>query len=203
MKIAVQLGPGDHGRPLTLEEFLAGDYEGGWDYELIHGRLYVSPAPNQPHDWVTNSAYRRLDDYSRLRPDVINHVTPRARVFVPGEPDTTAPEPDIAAYRDFPHHLQPHVSWQDVSPLVAVETLAEDGPSAVKDLERNVELFRRVPTIQEYWVFDIREDPSRPTLIVHRRVGDDWEVTTYGPDDVYTTDLLPGFELPVAPTIDR
>ena len=38
-----QLGPADHGRELTYDEFLAGDYEEGHKYELIDGRLYVSP----------------------------------------------------------------------------------------------------------------------------------------------------------------
>ena len=46
MTTRVKIGPRDHGMPLSLEEFLAADGEEGYHYELIHGRLYVCPAPN-------------------------------------------------------------------------------------------------------------------------------------------------------------
>lgn len=42
MGVAVQLGPADRGRPMSLEEYLGGDYAEGFDYELIDGRLEVS-----------------------------------------------------------------------------------------------------------------------------------------------------------------
>ena len=40
-----KLGPADHGRAMTLDEFDDADYEPGYKYELIDGRLYVSPDP--------------------------------------------------------------------------------------------------------------------------------------------------------------
>jgi Uma2 family endonuclease len=198
MATILRYGPSDRGQPLSLAEFLSGRYEEGYRYELIHGRLAVSPAPNQPHSWQKQYVYHRLHRYSELNPEIINHVVDDARVFMPDEPDVTAPEPDTAAYRDFPLQRQPHVAWHEVSPLVTVEVSGED-ESAEKDLERNVELYRRVPSIQEYWVFDIRHDPARPTLIVFRRQDDQWQELRFGPDETYTTDLLPGFTLPVSP----
>ena len=49
MQTALHIGPHDHGRELTDDEFVAADYEEGYKYELIDGSLYVSPQPNLPH----------------------------------------------------------------------------------------------------------------------------------------------------------
>ena len=38
MATVPKMGPADHGRPLDLDEFMAGDYEEGYQYELIDGR---------------------------------------------------------------------------------------------------------------------------------------------------------------------
>jgi Uma2 family endonuclease len=196
---ALKLGPRDRGRPMTFEEYVRSDYETGWHYELIDGRLEVSPGPNFPHDWTTKHVYDTLNAYEEARPDVVNHVSFRARLFVPVEDEerTTAPEPDVAAYADFPLDDVPDVNWRDVSPLIVVEVA---GPHSDKDFDRNPDLYLRVPSIAEYWLFDIRVDANDPTLIVHRRTDDGWEVTEYGAADVYRTDLLPGFALPVRPS---
>lgn len=116
---------------------------------------------------------------------------------MPRAPRVTAPEPDVAAYRGFPLDRRRTLNWREVSPLLVVEVLG--GEDDEKDLVRNVDLYRRVPSIQQYWVFDIREDPAEPMLRVYRRQGDDWNLTDYDSRSTYTTDLLPGFALPVRP----
>src|SRR5260370_4595306 len=104
MKAALKLGPADHGRPLTYEEFMAGDYVGGYQYELIDGRLYVAPAANLSEDSVRTWLYVSLHAYAAGRPEVINYVTTGAPVFVPERAAGTAPEPDVAPFHDFPPH---------------------------------------------------------------------------------------------------
>src|SRR5207302_182190 len=143
------------GRPMSLEEFLAGDYQEGCHYELIDGKLYVSPLPNLPEDLVADWIYFKLKLYAREHPEVINHVTNKARIFVPGRADVTAPEPDLAAYRNFPKDYPfRSLRWQDVSPILVGEVLSAEDPD--KDLVRNVELYLQVPTLKEYWVLDTR-----------------------------------------------
>src|SRR5262245_32590984 len=112
-----RIGPADHGRPMTLDEFLAGDYQEGNQYELIDGRLYVAPEADLPEGRVDHWLYTKLSQYSHEHPEIINFVYYKTRVFVPGRRRVTAPEPDLAAYRDFPLHLPfRRVRWQDVSP---------------------------------------------------------------------------------------
>jgi Uma2 family endonuclease len=198
MGTVLKLGPADHGRPMTLDEFMAGDYAEGYQYELIDGKLYVSPQPDLPQNRVERWLHFQLELYAKEHPEVINYATDKARVFVPGREDVTNPEPDVAAYRKFPLHRPfREIRWQDVSPVLVVEVLSGEDPD--KDLVRNVDLYFRVPSIKEYWLLDTREDPERPLLRVHRRHGRRWRIIDIAPGATYTTRLLPGFELLLDP----
>jgi Uma2 family endonuclease len=197
MATLLKLGPKDHGRRLSLEEFEQSDYQEGFKYELIKGRLAVSPTANLPEDDIVQWISDVLKAYARAHPEVINYVSPRGRVFVSGEEKETCPEPDVTALRDYPRHLpRAKRRWQDQTPVLVVEVLS-DNPE--KDLERNVDLYLRVPSIREYWVFDIRANPDQPTLRVHRRYGKRWVVRDLNFGDTYTTRTLPGFELLIDP----
>jgi Uma2 family endonuclease len=198
MATVLKLGHTDHGRPLSLAEFQASDYEEGYRYELIDGVLYVSPQPNVPQGLIESWILQKLLRYRDAHPEVINYVYSKCRVFVPDRPDVTCPEPDVAAYHNFPLDLDfRDLRWQDVSPLLVVEVVSDDDPD--KDLVRNVELYHQVPSIKEYWIVDPRNDPNRPTLLVHRRHGKKWRPSEYAYGDTYSTRMLPGFELIVNP----
>ena len=199
MQTLLNLRPGDHGRRLTLEEFTTASAEEGYHYELIRGRLYVSPLPNAPAGELDNWVHERLLEYALTHPEVINAVRAKARVFVPDEPEATAPEPDCAAYHDYPRHLPlRELRWQDVSPVLVVEVLSDDDPD--KDLVRNLELYLQVPSIREYWIIDGREDPDHPVMLVYRRRGQRWQnVIRIAAGDTYETRLLPEFRLLLDP----
>src|SRR5438067_675961 len=137
----VKLGKLDHGRRMTLEEFQTGDFQEGYRYELIDGRLYVSPWANFPEDCVHAWLRNKLAVYAQANPKVINHVTGPGRVFVPDRPENgvTAPEPDILAYKNVPWRRgKRNIRWQDISPILVAEVLSAD--DAGKDLIRNVAL---------------------------------------------------------------
>ncbi|HWG41910.1 MAG TPA: Uma2 family endonuclease [Gemmataceae bacterium] len=193
-----KLGPADHGRPMTLEEFMAASSVEGYHYELIDGELYVSPEANLPEFRVENWMYFKLGLYAQEHPRVINFVANKARVFVPGRRRVTTSEPDLAAYRNFPLHRPiDSVRWQDVSPILVVEVLSLDDPD--KDLVRNVGLYLQVPSIKEYWLFDTREGAEQLRLQVRRRYRGQWSLRQFAPGDTYTTKLLSGFTLVLDP----
>ncbi len=118
--------------------------------------------------------------------------------IVPGRPRATVPEPDQAAYHNFPLD-QPFkkVRWQNVSPILVVEVVSREDP--YKDLVRNVKLYLQVPTIQEYWLIDPRKNPERPIFRAYRRQGKKWRIVQPAFGEVYTTKLLPGFALIIDP----
>ena len=197
MSTLTKLGPMDHGRPYSLEEFEEADYEGGFKYELIDGRLFVSPMPDLPENSLEEWLGLKLRFYSHKYPTRINYVSGKGRVFISGRRHTTCPEPDLSAYRDFPLDVPIRLRrWQDLRPILVVEIMTGD---AWKDLGRNVELYLQVPSIREYWVLDGRENPDEPALIQHRRHGKRWVVRTYPYGSTFTTRLLPGFRLVIDP----
>jgi Uma2 family endonuclease len=190
--------PDDHGRPMTLERFDASDFVPGFKYELIEGRVYVTYEPDLPEDSLATWLYHKVVLYSLRRPSVLNYVTSKARVFVPGRRLVTVPEPDLAGYRDFPIHQPiPQRRWQKVSPILVGEVPSPNDPH--KDLIRNVQLYLLVPSIREYWLLDGRANAERPSLRVYRRRGNDWRILDFAYGETYTTSLLPGFKLVIDP----
>src|SRR5262245_13886190 len=71
MTTQMYLTPADRGRALTREEFENAHAQEGYQYELIEGKLEVSPLPNLPHDRLRKWLGRLFDDCVARRPDVI------------------------------------------------------------------------------------------------------------------------------------
>lgn len=196
----LKLGPLDAGRDLSEEDYLAAEYEPGYKYELIRGRLEVSPSPGVPQDYAERWLIRHLDAYSLRRPDIINYVSPKARVRIVETAEVSLPEPDVSAYRDFPLLEVEDTDWRDVSPILVGEIISPGYAS--KDLRRNPPLYLSLRSIQEYWVLDTRPGLAAE-LVVHRRVRGRWRITNVGYGETYTTGLLPDFELVVQPLPPR
>lgn len=194
-KTKLYLTPSDEGKALGLDDFLAADAQEGYSYELIDGRLVVSPLPDMPHDRLRKWLERRFDVYAELRPDVINFIAGPARLILPTLTEgVTAPEADIACYQGFPlGALDDEVDWRSVNPYLVVEVISPN--TAAKDLERNVEVYRRVRSIREYWILDPRdESTNRPSMTVYRRRGSNWQRAIEVPaGGTYTTRFLPDF----------
>lgn len=195
--VILRLGPADHGRSLTIDDFDDADFEAGFKYELIDGRLYVSEEPDPTENALELWLFEELWDYSRSASSTLNRVTNKGRVFIHARPRATIPEPDIAAFADYPLDQRlKGIKWSDVSPVLVCEVLTGDPE---KDLRRNVELYLAIPSIKEYWILDGRTNPERPSLIQHRRHGTRWIVRTFSFGSTLTTKLLPGFSLLIDP----
>ena len=192
----LHLTPRHHGRRVSLEDFENSTGDPGYKYELIDGRIYVSAMPDPPQDQTEILLLGRLLNYRFQRPDVINHVSNKTRVFVLGRTYPTSPEPDLAAYREYPHELvrKRQIRWNQVSPILVAEIVSKK--NAKKDFVRNVELYEQVPSIREYWILSDLDNPGYPTLTVYRRRGRKWQKPiVVSPGETYKTRLLPGFEL--------
>jgi Uma2 family endonuclease len=195
----LSLTPADAGRDMSLEEFEHADGQDGWSYELIDGRIEVSPTPELPHDSILFWLNRRFLKYSEVHPEVVNYISNGSRVYIPNRPAPTCPQPDFAAFHNFPIHLPfRQRRWRDVSPLLVAEIISPD--YRMKDLVRNVELYLQSPTIREYWIFDPLAEPDEWFMRVYRKRGHSWQKSidmTLGA--TYTTRLLPGFGLLIDP----
>jgi Uma2 family endonuclease len=192
-------GPGDHGRAITEEQAANARWIEGFRYEIIDGRIYVSPMPELPHEELKNWLLRKLLRYSDAHPQVTNRVAAPARIFLPGHRKTTVPEADIATYRDFPYSVPlDDRNWRMVSPMLVVEIVSGD---VAKDLTRNVVLYERVPSIQEYWVINYWTEDDF-FFRVFRKRGKRWgKPVDWKLGETYTTRLLPGFSLKLKPDV--
>ncbi len=200
MQTRLYLTHEDHGRALSWDEFASADFEGGYRYEMIEGRVFVSPAPNIPHEDYVEWFKRLLDAYAAGRPDLLRSIRTRACVFLPDAAveEVSAPEPDLACYAEFAARFGPPVDRRDYSPILVVEVISPD--TVDKDLVRNRRLYLRVPGIREYWILDPREGVEGLTMLVYRRRGRRWAAcVTVAPGATYTTPLLPGFSLVLDP----
>jgi Uma2 family endonuclease len=187
---ALRLGPQDAGLELEHEEFAKAERAPGYRYELVAGRLHVTPAPNPPHLVALTWLFTRLHDCSRARPEHIGFVAPGGRLITTALGATTDVEPDISAYRTFPLRAK---HWAGILPFLVVEVLSPD--SEDKDLVRNREIYGLVPEIQEYWILDPYAEPA-PTLLALARGPDGaWIERQVPPGGTYRTDLLPGLDL--------
>jgi len=193
----LELNALDFGRKLTLSEFDEAEFAPGFHYEIIEGKLYVSPQSTLPEYILQMWMRDKLIQYGRSCPSVIGSVAEKARVFVADCKRATVPEPDLAIYAPFEYKSIRELRWQDHSPFLIVEVLV--GGSIHKDMTRNAELYLRLKPIREYWILNGSESPDEPTLIVHTRRGKSWTVAHYPYGSTYATKLLPGFSLLIDP----
>jgi Uma2 family endonuclease len=194
----LKFGPADHGRPVSEDELKEAEYVPGFSYEVIDGRFYVAPAASFHEHRLEHWLRRKLERFADSNPQLVGWVANKARVFIPGRPELTVPEPDLALYREnLSEVLDEEANWPDFQPFIVAEVLLASDPA--KDLVRNVDLYLQVPSIAEYWILDGRTDPARPAFTARRRWRKRWVPRDLEFGDTYTTRTLPGFELLIDP----
>lgn len=109
-----RFGPADHGTRLTLAEYEEAEYAPKFKYELIEGRLYVSPGPNFAESVLERWLAFKLNLFAMAHPEVINFVSTKGRIFLPHKLRPAVPEPDLAVYAGAPMD-EPYESihWED------------------------------------------------------------------------------------------
>ena len=186
-----RLGLASAGLLMTPEEFDAvTDYDDRYSYELINGVLVVTPIPSEAESDPNEELGVMLRNYQANHPQgaVIDLTLPERYVRVAGS-----------------RRRADRVIWVG---LGRIPDTAQDVPSIVvefvsrarRDRERDYEQKRRQYLdlgVQEYWIID----RFQRTMSVFRRdppVTGPEAVVTVTEAETYRTDLLPGFELPLA-----
>ena len=67
----IRIGPADHGRRMTLDEFRDAEEEPGHLYELARGVLEVTEVPGDNHGQIVHNLHEALSQYRREHPDQI------------------------------------------------------------------------------------------------------------------------------------
>jgi Uma2 family endonuclease len=183
-------GPADAGRAVELDEFEQAGFAHGFRYQLVAGRLSVTPAPNKHEAEVEDWFLDLLKAYAREHPERLRKVLARARIIARATGADTNVEPDVAAYREWAAAPQ-SPRWEGVSPSLVVEVISHS--RSKKDTVRNRAIYGRVPSIAEYWIVDPRSETAPSMLALTRGGADDgWLESAVPAGGTYLTPLLPG-----------
>src|SRR3954467_11893215 len=162
------LGPADHGRAMTLQEFLEADEEPGYRYELARGVLEVTEVPNDPHGQVEWNLLAALRDHQRERPGLIRRcgASGSVRLWLPGMVSGRNPDVAVVLQGAPKDHRGRRI------PALVVEVVSVDGESRDYETRRQEYL---ACALLEYWIVA----PQKHQVTVLARRGDVWDERTF------------------------
>ena len=180
--------PHNPGVKLTYDDYVQFP-EDGKRHELIDGEHVVTPTPNRKHQAVSGNLHGLIWSYLQLHS--IGRVFSAPFDVILSNFDVV--EPDLLFIS------QQRLAEIETSPWVrgAPNLVVEIGSPATRKRDATVkrQLYERCG-VEEYWVVD----PELDAIDVYRRVEDRYERTsqlTLEPNDVLTSPLLAGLELPL------
>jgi Uma2 family endonuclease len=181
-----RIGRADHGRRMSLDEFIKADFEEGWLYELARGVVVVTEVPGLNHGRMVGRLARLFVLYEEAHPGVVNYRAGggECRLRLPGMQSDR--HPDQALYLNPPPKGQ--APWTRWVPQIVVEIVSKG--SEERDFVEKSEEYLRVG-VTEYWILD----PTTRKLAALCRAGDVWEETVIPPGGTHRTHLLPGLEV--------
>lgn len=179
----LRLGPAAAGSRLAPDEFDAAEFGEGFRYELINGVLVVSPATLINERDPNDELGYWLREYRDRHPsgDALNLTLPEHDIFV-GSDRRRADRAIWAGLGRLPQASE--------TPTIAVEFVSAGKRNLLRDYEQKRTEYERAG-VREYWVFN-RFDC---TLTVFQP---DNAKQVFQQQQIYTTPLLPGFQLPLA-----
>lgn len=181
--------PATPGLKLTYDDFVLFP-DDGKRHELIDGEHYVTPSPNTKHQGVSGNLYLLIGSWLEVHPIGRIFYAPLDVVFS----NFDVVEPDLLYFSNerasevlTPQHVRG-------APEIVVEIASPGTRRRDETIKRR--LYERAG-VSEYWIVDPEVDAIR----IYRRGQE-----TFGrvvelsreTDDVLTTPLLPGLEMPLA-----
>jgi Uma2 family endonuclease len=191
--VRLRIGPADHGRRMTLEEFGEAEEQPGYLYELARGVLEVSEVPGDAHWQIVDNLHEAFSLYRRQHPGIISRIGHGSdvRFIIPELVSDRHPDLGILLQGD---PLDDR-GWR--RPSLVVEVVSPGKAAHRRDYETKREEYLALG-LREYWIIDPR---LRQVTVLVRREGPGgpiWDERVFRGDDVVVSDLLPGFAGTVA-----
>jgi Uma2 family endonuclease len=186
--LKLQIGPADHGRRMTLDEFRDAEEEPGYLYELARGVLDVTEVPGDDHGQILHNLHEALSLYLREHPGPILRFAHGSdvRLLIPELGSDRHPDLGIIL-RGAPLNVR----GRQV-PALVVEIVSPGRAAHRRDYQEKREEYL-VHGIREYWIVD---PGNRQVTVLLRREDADgpaWEERVFTGDEAIAGALLPGF----------
>jgi hypothetical protein len=192
-QVAIKLGPADHGRRMSLDDFEHAEVQEGYLYELGRGVVVVSDVPDPRGHMVIVLAIRNpLIAYQLAHPTAIYAIASGSECKILLADLQSERHPDITVYKTPPPDDDD--VWSSWIPALVVEVVSLG--SELRDYEEKREEYLAFG-VQEYWIVD----PQRREMRALRRYRGRWRETIVPADGTYETPLLPGFRLDLGPIL--
>jgi len=175
------------GLRMTPDEFDAiEDYDELFKYELVDGVVVVNSIPSESQADPNEILGVLLGIYRRQHPNgrMLDRTLPERFIYLPNSRRIA----DRVIWAGLGRRPNPKT---DV-PTIAVEFVSAGKRNWMRDYETKRDEYLAVG-VQEYWVID-RFDR---TMSAYRKTDDGFTLSLVKEGERYTTDLLPGFELPL------
>ena len=181
-----RIGPSDHGRQVSFNDFRDADAAPGYTYELARGVVQVVQIPGGPHAQIVDALHQQLAAYRYWNPDVIQLIASGADCRLEAPALATERHPDRAVYLTPRPKVDP--PWSQWIPEIVIEVVSKGGEDRDYNQKRDDYL---AVGVQEYWIVD----PDKRTMLALTRRGDRWHEQLVSERDSYHTEHLPRFEL--------
>jgi Uma2 family endonuclease len=187
----LHLDPYSSGISLSPDEFDAAEFEEGGRYELIYGVLVVSPPPEREERDLNEELGRWLRDYQERHPQgsVLDVTLYEHTVVTPTERRLA----DRVIYVSLGRAPR-----EGEAPTIVVDLVSAGKRHLIRDYEQKRDEYLALG-VREYWVFD----RFARCMTVYRPPGSGRTKQVVREGAVYTTPLLPGFELPLDRLLQR
>jgi Uma2 family endonuclease len=184
-----RLGPADHGRRMTLEEFLDAEEIRGYRYELARGVVEVAEVPNDDHGYVVCNLYRAIAQYDISHPGRILRYggASEFRLWLPTMVSGRNPDAAVvvSGTAKGARGRRP--------PALAFEVVSPGAEARERDYRAKREEYLAYG-LQEYWIVD----PIERRVVVLIRDGDSWAERPFAEGQVAEGLVLPGLRVAVA-----
>jgi Uma2 family endonuclease len=185
-----EFGPYSAGILMAPRKFDRAEFVEGWRYELIHGVLVVSPMPSESECDANEELGHWLRRYrdTKLRNSCLNATLHEHTV----KSRSNRRRVDRVIWAGLRRHPR-----RGERPTIIVELVSAGKRDRKRDYEEKRDAYLAIG-VREYWVIDRFER----TLTLYMRRGTRFQKRVIKEKEIYTTDLLPGFELPLAKLLD-
>lgn len=188
-KTLIRIGPRDHGRHMSLEDFDQAEGIEGHLYELSRGIVTVTDVPNRWHALMIAALRLQLSVYQNAHPKQIYMLAGGSDCKILLTDLESERHPDLTVYKRPPDEEEN--VWATWVPDIVVEVISPG--SQQRDYVEKREEYLRFG-VREYWIIDA----DRQEMLVLRRSRGRWTEHVIRPPKTYRTRLLPGFRLDCA-----